>query len=276
VIKNGAIKTLKETKEISNSLAVIATLVALHEDLGQVDEALKTIDDAVTYYTDLKKTSDKDASGVSRNEMIQKLVSKSASLAHRHQRYQKAFDAYETLYNQAKDEEAKRKYLARVVMAASKVDGKKADKYASKLGAMPGIDQISVKILESQPPPTSRIKDDKKEGKDADGDVKMKERDETKEKAREERLKLRKLKRQAKKRKQRTPKNIDPNVQLDPERWLPKWERSTFKKGKKRRKDKDLRRGGQGTVDKSDVGNTAMMTGSATDEFIPKDDKKKR
>jgi len=229
--KSGAIKALKETKEIANRPAVIATLVALHEELGQVDEALKTIEDAVSYYTDLKKAGDNDpTTGASRSDMIQKLVAKSASLAHRYQRYQQAFNSYERLYLETKDEEAKRRYLARVVMAASKVDSKTAAKYASKLGTMPGIDQINVKILESQPPPTTKTKEEKKDGKDSDGDVKMKERDETKEKAREERLKLRKAKRQAKKRKKRTPKNIDPSVPLDPERWLPKWERSTFKK----------------------------------------------
>jgi len=250
--------------------------VALHEELGQVDEALKTIEDAVTYYSELKKKGDKDpSSSVTRSDMIQVLVAKSASLAHRYQRYQQAFNSYERLYLETKDEEAKRKYLARVVMAASKVESKIAAKYASKLGTMPGIDQINVKILETQPPPTARSKEDKKESKEGDGDVKMKIKDETKEKAREERLKLRKMKRQAKKRKKRTPKTIDPSTQLDPERWLPKWERSTFKKGKKNKKMR--RGGGQGAVDKSDTGNTVMLTGSAIlpDELVSKKEDKK-
>lgn len=45
------------------------------------------------------------------------------------------------------------------------------------------------------------------------------------------------------------PKNYDPNVAPDPERWLPKFERSTYKKKKdKRQRDREVGRGTQGAA----------------------------
>ncbi|TPX48109.1 hypothetical protein SeMB42_g01666 [Synchytrium endobioticum] len=66
------------------------------------------------------------------------------------------------------------------------------------------------------------------------------------------------------KRKIRLPKNYDPNVLPDPERWLPKRDRSTFqpKKGKK----KDLAKGSQGSATS---GGGIGMTGSARIAGMP-------
>ncbi|KAI6240784.1 Signal recognition particle subunit SRP72 [Aphelenchoides fujianensis] len=55
------------------------------------------------------------------------------------------------------------------------------------------------------------------------------------------------LRKHKKKRKPRLPKNYDPNVQPDPERWLPKRERAAYKKKlNKKFKDRDIGRGTQG------------------------------
>lgn len=52
-----------------------------------------------------------------------------------------------------------------------------------------------------------------------------------------------------KKRKPRLPKNYDPNVPPDPERWLPKQERSNYKKKKDRRyRDANIGKGTQGAA----------------------------
>lgn len=48
-----------------------------------------------------------------------------------------------------------------------------------------------------------------------------------------------------KKRKTRLPKNYNPNVPPDPERWLPKWQRKGYRK-KKDRRIKDVMKGTQG------------------------------
>jgi len=55
-----------------------------------------------------------------------------------------------------------------------------------------------------------------------------------------------KRKLRSKRHKKRLPKNYDPNTDPDPERWLPLYERSTFRK-KKDRRNKDVGKGTQGT-----------------------------
>ena len=58
-----------------------------------------------------------------------------------------------------------------------------------------------------------------------------------------------KLRKNRRKRKTRLPKNYDPNVPPDPERWLPKQERSAYKKAiHKKYKDRDVGRGTQGAA----------------------------
>ncbi|KAK8733404.1 hypothetical protein OTU49_006623 [Cherax quadricarinatus] len=63
-----------------------------------------------------------------------------------------------------------------------------------------------------------------------------------------------------KKRKPRLPKNYNPNVPADPERWLPKWQRKGYRK-KKDRRIKDVMKGTQGVssdaADKFDITKTA-------------------
>ncbi|XP_063722385.1 signal recognition particle subunit SRP72-like [Symsagittifera roscoffensis] len=54
------------------------------------------------------------------------------------------------------------------------------------------------------------------------------------------------LAKKKKKKKPRLPKTFDPNVQPDPERWLPKWERSAFKKSRQKKDKHDVDKGTQG------------------------------
>jgi len=50
------------------------------------------------------------------------------------------------------------------------------------------------------------------------------------------------------KKKTKLPKNYDPKVEPDPERWLPRYERSTFKKKKDKRGAQGVGKGTQGAV----------------------------
>jgi signal recognition particle subunit SRP72 len=59
--------------------------------------------------------------------------------------------------------------------------------------------------------------------------------------------KLEQMKKKKKKKKSQLPKNIDPNVQIDPERWLPLKERSYYK-GKRNKKKTGIGKGTQGAV----------------------------
>lgn len=55
------------------------------------------------------------------------------------------------------------------------------------------------------------------------------------------------VKRKKKHKKGKLPKNYDPNVAPDPERWLPKYERTGYRK-KRDRRTKDVIKGSQGTA----------------------------
>lgn len=61
------------------------------------------------------------------------------------------------------------------------------------------------------------------------------------------------VKKKKKKRKSKLPKNYDPNVDPDPNRWLPKHERTGVKKRRDRRivKDSGIGKGTQGTASTS-------------------------
>uniref|UniRef100_A0A158PA74 Signal recognition particle subunit SRP72 n=1 Tax=Angiostrongylus cantonensis TaxID=6313 RepID=A0A158PA74_ANGCA len=69
-----------------------------------------------------------------------------------------------------------------------------------------------------------------------------------KKEAKSEEIVTRKLKNRKRKRKIRLPKNYDPNVPPDPERWLPKQERAAYKKRQKKNRDRDIGRGTQGSA----------------------------
>lgn len=56
---------------------------------------------------------------------------------------------------------------------------------------------------------------------------------------------LKKKTKKKKKRKIRLPKNYNPDVTPDPERWLPRWQRKTFRK-KRDRRAKEVMKGTQG------------------------------
>jgi len=117
-------------------------------------------------------------------------VVKSANLAYRHQKFSKAVTLYERLLKESKDEEAKRIFLARLVMVASKVDATLAAKYAAKLPPMPGLDKVSAKILEAQPPKAKL--EDKTKDQPSSGDKKLDEEQVERMKKRKEKRRLKK------------------------------------------------------------------------------------
>lgn len=79
------------------------------------------------------------------------------------------------------------------------------------------------------------------------------------------------------KKKKRLPKNYDPTVAPDPERWLPKRERSYFKK-KKDRRNKDIGKGTQGasssTADQYDITKMSSHNKDKTPQPIHTDEHK--
>ncbi|PIO60278.1 SRP72 RNA-binding domain protein [Teladorsagia circumcincta] len=95
------------------------------------------------------------------------------------------------------------------------------------------------------------------EGMDVDGieesdwilyGEKYKQKKDAKSEVEDTEIVTRKLKNRKRKRKVKLPKNYDPNVQPDPERWLPKQERAAYKKRQKKNRDRDIGRGTQGSA----------------------------
>ncbi|EPB77045.1 SRP72 RNA-binding domain protein [Ancylostoma ceylanicum] len=124
--------------------------------------------------------------------------------------------------------------LCRLIRAYTDVDPKKAEK-------------LSVQVF----PETTE------EGVDVDGieesdwilyGEKYKQKKDAKLEVEDTEIVTRKLKNRKRKRKLRLPKNYDPNVPPDPERWLPKQERAAYKKKQKKNRDRDIGRGTQGSA----------------------------
>eukprot|EP00128_Syssomonas_multiformis_P009757 Colp12_sorted_trinity150504_noHs@13920 len=136
---------------------------------------------------------------------------------------------YESLMKQKADDH---EVLASLVVALSAFDPRKAEQHAAKLPLV-SYEGVDVDALESSPAFAPRQRAPAKQDGGAAAVVLNKKK--------------------AKKKKIRLPKNYDPSVKPDPERWLPKYERSTFKKSKK---GKNVNKGPQGTT-------TASMAATA-------------
>ncbi|KAL6735101.1 hypothetical protein Aduo_005576 [Ancylostoma duodenale] len=124
--------------------------------------------------------------------------------------------------------------LCRLIRAYTDVDPKKAE-------------ELSIQVF----PETTE------EGVDVDGieesdwilyGEKYKQKKDAKLEVEDTEIVTRKLKNRKRKRKLRLPKNYDPNVPPDPERWLPKQERAAYKKKQKKNRDRDIGRGTQGSA----------------------------
>ncbi|CAJ1354221.1 unnamed protein product [Effrenium voratum] len=128
--------------------------------------------------------------------------------------------------------------LCGLVQALTVTDPERASEYAERL-QVPSFDHLDAEELEAQPIPKvgamfSQRRRERDEKEAADGkEIKAKKK---------------------RKRKIRYPKGFDPEnpgPPPDPERWLPKRERSEFKK-KMKKKDKHLLRGPQGSITTED------------------------
>jgi signal recognition particle subunit SRP72 len=130
--------------------------------------------------------------------------------------------------------------LCGLVQALASSDPEQAQRYAERL-QVPSYDHLDAEELEMASIPkidkSKKIKESEKETdeKKDDGELEQKKAGKTPKK---------------RKRKTRWPKNFDPENPgplPDPERWLPKRERTEFKK-RMRKRDKALQRGPQGSM----------------------------
>ena len=226
-------ESLSRIPDIQHMPATVATLVSLSLRLGNVNGANAVLDSAIQWWRNAMTEENK----------LNVIVQQAASFKLNHGREDEASQLYEELVKSQGSIEA----LVGLVTTAARTDVEKAELYEKQLRALTGLKGINVESLE------------KTHGaKQVEGaHVKMGVSEEVK-----------KARAKKRKRKPRYPKGFDPanpGPPPDPERWLPKRERSS---SRPRRKDKRGQvRGSQGAVvrEKHDAA-TAASTASSSNQ----------
>lgn len=234
-----AAESLVKIPDIQHMPATVATLVSLKERAGDIDGAAAVFDAAINWWSNAMTEENK----------LSVLMQEAASFKLRHGREEEASRLYEELVKNHGSVEA----LVGLVTTAARVDVKKAEAYEQKLKPLPGLKGVNVDNLEK----TSGAKHD-----EGISDVKVTEAYEegkSKSKAKKKR-----------KRKPKYPKGFDPanpGPPPDPERWLPKRERSSFRPKRKDKRAAQVR-GSQGSVsrDKHEAGATSNTSTSKSNQ----------
>lgn len=234
-----AAESLAKIPDIQHMPATVATLVALKERAGDIDGAAAVLDSAIKWWLNAMTEDNK----------LSVIMQEAASFKLRHGREEDASRLFEELVKTHGSIEA----LVGLVTTSAHVDVDKAESYEKRLKPLPGLKGVDVDSLEK----TSGAKHVEGasyfEVNEAHGDGKNKD------KAKKKR-----------KRKPRYPKGFDPanpGPPPDPERWLPKRERSSYRP---RRKDKRAAqvRGSQGAVvrEKHDAGAAGASSNSTSSQ----------
>jgi signal recognition particle subunit SRP72 len=215
---------VKSQPEVYYQPALIALLVWLYEQTGQSERAMETLDNAsVQWKQGTSSTSSKPPSSILKQTAAFKLKAG---------RFQDAATDYEQL---VKADPMDAQAIAGLITAYAEVNPALAEKYGNSLPAFE-TGSLDLTTLEHVVPGVKR-RYVKKDGKDGPISKKSKNK---------------------KKRKPLLPKQYDPQATPDPERWVPKRERSSYKvKGKNK---KALAKGSQGA---SVAGGGIGGTGSA-------------
>lgn len=199
-------------EEQSMSLGITSTLVSLLQSLNDIEGIVST----------LKKTIKWHQSNGSDNETLNTLYGETSRILIKNNRPKEAVELLEQL-KKLKKGKADPKVTAQLIAAYGSFDSKKA---AEAMKSLPSIDSVvqdvNVEALESSnwslgAKYVKKVAKTEKEGK-----------------------------KKKKRKRRKLPKNYDPDVDPDPERWLPRWQRSHFRK---KRKDKVVvGRGTQGVA----------------------------
>lgn len=230
---NEACNVLKSLGDVSKSLGVISALVALYLNQEDLESASKVLKEAITWYKKNKSAS----------SALPVLVHESSQF---HLKHGDAKEAAALLEEQRKANPKDPKILAQLISAYSQLDPKKAKEVSKSLPSIEEIcENVDVDNLETSSW-TMGVKYVKKSGPAtpaaSSGDLI--------------------LKKKKRKRKGKLPKNYDPNVDPDPERWLPKRERTAFKKRKDRRGAAAVGKGTQGAVSGAAMDNLDITKGA--------------
>ncbi|KAL6041869.1 Signal recognition particle core component [Balamuthia mandrillaris] len=225
-----AVSLLTSLDSLRTSPGATSALVALYEHLGNISAALKTFDSYVAYWE--KRIGNGQPQ---QKQQYKQVLQASARFKVKHGLFQQAAAVYERLLElDRNDVEA----LTSLVLVCSEFDNNLAEKYAARIPPLKTGASVDAESLENAATPTATFisraqKDKSKEGAPSDSKTSQQNKPTTA------------LKKKKKKKKIRYPKNYDPSVQPDPERWLPKHERSYYKR---RGKKNQIGRGPQGAA----------------------------
>lgn len=138
------------------------------------------------------------------------------------------------------------KVLAQLVIAYAKYDAKKAQDASKRLPALDSltISNVEIDALESTNWMMSTKAAKKTGGGSGSTTANSRTIDQSPATPGSEPQKIKK--RTHRKRKPKLPKNYNLDVPADPERWLPKYERSNYRRTKRDRRNKDVIKGSQG------------------------------
>ncbi|XP_065692774.2 signal recognition particle subunit SRP72 [Patagioenas fasciata] len=211
---------LRSIEELQHKPGMVSALVTMYSHEEDIDSAIEVFTQAIQWYQQFQPKSPIHLS----------LIREAANFKLKHGRKKEAISDLEELWKQnPKDVHT----LAQLISAYSLVDPEKA-KVLSK--HLPSSDTMSLKVdvdaLENSHGATyvrkkaGKLTGDNQQKEQGQGDIKKKK----------------------KKKKGKLPKNYDPKVTPDPERWLPMRERSYYRGRKKGKKKDQVGKGTQGST----------------------------
>lgn len=220
-----AAESLAKIADIQHMPATIATIVSLKERAGDIDGAEAIFDAAIKWWSNAMTEDNK----------LDIVMQEAASFKLKHGRKEEAARLYEDLFKSC----GSRGALVGLIQTAAHTDVEKAEAYEKQLKPVPNLKAIDIDGLEK----TSGAKP-------ADGSLNLGNNEPNEPKSKEKTKKKRK-------RKPRYPKGFDaanPGPPPDPERWLPKKERSSYRPKRKDKRAAQIR-GSQGAVVKEAASN---------------------
>lgn len=211
---------LRSIEELRHKPGMVSALVTMYSHEEDIDSAIEVFTQAIQWYQSHQPKSPAHLS----------LIREAANFKLKYGRKKEAVSDLEQLWKQnSKDIHT----LAQLISAYSLVDPEKAKALSKHL---PSSDSMSLKVdveaLENSPGATYI----RKKGGKVTGDNQPKEQGQGD------------LKKKKKKKKGKLPKNYDPKVTPDPERWLPMRERSYYRGRKKGKKKDQIGKGTQGAT----------------------------
>ncbi|KAF5177383.1 Signal recognition particle subunit srp72 [Thalictrum thalictroides] len=230
-----AADSLLRIPEIQHMPATVATLVALKERVGDIDGASSVFDAAIRWWLN----------AMSEESKLDVIMNEAASFKLKHGREEEAAKLYEDLVKSHGSVEA----LVGLVTTAAHVDVDKAEAYEKQLKPLPGLKGVELDKLEKTSGAQGSVQN-----------IEVIEEGKAKTKTKKKR-----------KRKPRYPKGFDPanpGPPPDPERWLPKRERSTYRPKRKDKRAAQVR-GSQGAVAKDKQEVSATITSSTVSNSKP-------